>query len=211
MNCFGPGFNPHQLIECIAVRARKGIERLRSGFSHNTSPQRTARRAALDAAFATNSPPTPTARPRGLRMVGRTLPKWPVSASPQALFGSRSASREFLPIQLPRLANSSLRIRREGCVRNGAAKKIERFLERAIVLFVRRHVGLRARTLQHLRSAIHRQIDKRASGPPLVARTILSRSKPADVRLGAEGLRRKLISGRVKRLRRAEVVDPIYI
>ena len=39
MNCFGPGFNPHQLIECIAVWARKGIERLRPGFSHNTPPK----------------------------------------------------------------------------------------------------------------------------------------------------------------------------
>ena len=43
------------------------------------------------------------------------------------------------------LANNSFRIRREGRVRNGTAKKIERFLERLIVLFVRRHVGLRAR------------------------------------------------------------------
>jgi hypothetical protein len=52
---------------------------------------------------------------------------------------------------LPRLANSSFRIRREGRVRNGAAKKIERFLERAIVLFLRRHVGLRARFLSAFR------------------------------------------------------------
>jgi hypothetical protein len=54
-------------------------------------------------------------------------------------------SRGSCPVLLPRLANSSLRIRREGRVRNGAAKKIERFLEGAIVLFLRWHVGLRAR------------------------------------------------------------------
>src|ERR1700688_4076576 len=39
--------------------------------------------------------------------------------------------------------NGGLRIRRERRVRDRAAQEIERLLERAIVLLVRRHIGLR--------------------------------------------------------------------
>jgi hypothetical protein len=44
-----------------------------------------------------------------------------------------------------RLANSSFRVRRECRICDRAAEKIERLLERTVILFVRRHVGLRAR------------------------------------------------------------------
>ena len=53
-------------------------------------------------------------------------------------------SRGSCQVLFRRLANSSRRIRRECRVRNGAAKKIERFFERAVILFLRRHVRLRA-------------------------------------------------------------------
>jgi len=78
--------------------------------------------------------------------LGRVIKNWaglcyfwtcsPVTADPK---------KKVAPLSFPRLANSSFRVRREGCVRNGAAKKIERFLERAVILFFRRHVRLRAR------------------------------------------------------------------
>ena len=58
-----------------------------------------------------------------------------------------------------RLANSSFRIRREGRVCDHAAKKIERFLERSVILFVRRHVGLRARFFSAFRLEVAAERD----------------------------------------------------
>ena len=47
-------------------------------------------------------------------------------------------------------ASLSEQDRRESRVRNGAAQEIKRLLERAVILFIRRHIGLRARFLAAL-------------------------------------------------------------
>ena len=51
----------------------------------------------------------------------------------------QAPSGSFRAVLLPRLANSSFQIWRECRVRDRAAEKIERLLERAVTLFVRRH------------------------------------------------------------------------
>lgn len=84
----------------------------------------------------------------GVHLDDRTFPAkvW-LSAMPLCgRFGSRNdfmgTSARYRCLAL---ANSSFRIRRECRIRDRAAEKIERLLERAVILFVRWHVGLRAR------------------------------------------------------------------